>query len=67
MTAATMIKRDLRRWNLVQMVFATRLGVAEDPDRFFALGEWFAGQVDELGRLPRFAGARQALGTTETA
>lgn len=54
-------KRDLRRWNLVQIMIAMRLGIGDDLDALFLLGEAFAAIADRRRRLARFGEMRVAL------
>jgi hypothetical protein len=55
MTAKSMRRTDLRRWNLIQIALMEGLGVAIEPANVLAFGKWFADEVDRLRRLPRYS------------
>ena len=49
-------KRDVRRWNLAQIIMAKRLGISENLEKFVKMSELFAKITDARGRPARFSG-----------
>jgi hypothetical protein len=61
MTAHSMRRTDLRRWNRVQMALMQQLKISAEPAEVMVFGRWFAEEVDRTCRLPGYGDARNWL------